>query len=118
MGTEWNPVTRVSVLNNPSSVTTAAAAAAVLLFVLLPPPLCRLPSFPQPHSALRAPRGGSSALLAAHLPGERQRPSDQLQGVSESDLCGGKDPPTRGEVWSLQRSHGGFLQESVPSRSL
>lgn len=64
--------------------------------------LLRLPSVPQPNSALGAPRGGSSTLLPAHLPGEWQRPCYQLQGVSEPDLCGGQDPPTRGEVWGLQ----------------
>lgn len=62
----------------------------------------RLPPVPEPEPALRAPGGGPSSLLPPHLPGERQRPRHQLQGVSEPHFSGGKDPPARGEVWSLQ----------------
>lgn len=74
---------------------------------------CRLPSVPQPDSALGAPRGGPSALLPSHLSREWQRPCYHLQGVSEPDLCGGKDPPACGEVRGLQWSYGRFLDESV-----
>lgn len=82
-------------------------------FPSLSPALCRLPSVPQPHSALSAPRGGPSALLPSYLPREWQCSCNQLPGVSEPDLCGGKDPPACGEVRGLQWSYGRSPEESV-----
>lgn len=112
MGIEATLVTRFSSTILHLSLLLLRLYSSVFPF-LVSPNMFRLPSVPQPNPALGTPRGGSSTLLPAHLPGEWQRPRYQLQGVSEPDLCGGKDPPTRGKVWGLQWSYGRFPEEFV-----
>lgn len=47
----------------------------------------------------------STPLLPAGQPGQQQRSSHQLSGLSQRHICGGQDAPTCGEVRHMQRSH-------------
>lgn len=56
-----------------------------------------------PH--LGGARRASSAILAAGQPGQQQRSSHQLSGLSERHICGGQDAPACGQVQHMQRGH-------------